>query len=150
MHKVITMVDVKIKIVLGLIAIMILAAPIASAQEVPPHVVISEVYPNAFNESGSEWIELYNPTAETVDIEGWTIDTSRYLADATIPDVMIPAHGFYLIADKDFSTEKDDPSWPDADLEELITLTDAHGWCRLNNNSGNSVRWLCTLSRHER
>ncbi|MGB3458137.1 MAG: NosD domain-containing protein [Halobacteriota archaeon] len=130
-------VDVKIKIALGLIAIMILAAPVTIAQEVPPHVVISAVYPNV-NNAHSEWIELYNPTAENVNIEGWTIDTSKDLADATLPKVTIPAHGFYLIADKGFSTEKDDPSWPDADLEEPITLTDPPGWCRLNN-SGSSV-----------
>nr|CBH37855.1 hypothetical secreted protein, periplasmic copper-binding protein (NosD) family [uncultured archaeon] len=136
------MVDVKIKIALGLIAIMILAAPIAIAQEVPPHVVISAVYPNVDN-AHSEWIELYNPTAENVDIGGWTIDSSKDLADATIPKVTIPAHGFYLIADKGFSTEKDDPSWPDADLEEPITLTNDNGWCRLNNSGSfvDTVGW---------
>jgi parallel beta-helix repeat protein len=132
------MVEVKIKIVLGLIAIMILAAPIAIAQEVPAHVVISEVYPYADDEYNSEWIELYNPTAENVNITGWTIDTATKPSEATIPDVMIPAHGFYLIADKGFSTGKDDPSWPDADLEDEIYLRNGDGWCRLNN-SGNFV-----------
>ncbi|NAT10973.1 hypothetical protein C4E22_05435 [ANME-1 cluster archaeon AG-394-G06] len=138
MHKVRTMADVKIKIALVLIAILILAAPVAIAQEVPPHVVISEVYPNV-NNAHSEWIELYNPTAENVNIAGWTIDTATHLADATIPPgVIISAHGFYLIADKGFSTDKDNPSWPDADLEEAITLRDGNGWCRLND-SGNFV-----------
>jgi parallel beta-helix repeat protein len=141
-----TMVDVKIKIALVLIAIMILAAPIAIAQEVPAHVVISEVYPDAADESGSEWIELYNPTAENVNIGGWSIDTAATRpSDVTIPTgKLIPAHGFYLIADADFSTDKDNPSWPDADLdEEAITLTNGHGWCRLNNSGSfvDTVGW---------
>jgi uncharacterized repeat protein (TIGR01451 family) len=142
MHKVRKMLKIKIKITLGLIAILILAAPVTIAQEVPPHVVISAVYPNV-NNAHSEWIELYNPTAENVNIEGWTIDTSKDLADATLPKVTIPAHGFYLIADTGFSTEKDDPSWPDADLEEPITLTDPPGWCRLNNSGSfvDTVGW---------
>jgi hypothetical protein len=138
MHKVRTMADVKIKIALVLIAILILAAPIAIAQEVPAHVVISEVYPDADDEYNSEWIELYNPTAKKVNIGGWTIDTATKPSEATIPDVMIPAHGFYLIADKGFSTGKDNSSWPDADLEAEIRLRNDDGWCRLNN-SGNFV-----------
>jgi parallel beta-helix repeat protein len=138
MQMVITMVEVKIKIALGLIAILILAAPVTIAQEVPPHVVISEVYPDADDEYNSEWIELYNPTAENVDIGGWTIDTATKPSEATIPDVMIPAHGFYLIADGGFLTGKDNSSWPNADLEAEIRLRNGDGWCRLNN-SGNFV-----------
>jgi hypothetical protein len=143
MHKVRTMVDVKIKIALGLIAIMIFAAPIAIAQEVPLHVVISAVYPDAYDEYNSEWIELYNPTADDVDIEGWTIDTATKPSEATIPDVMIPAHGFYLIADKGFSTGKDNSSWPNADLEAEIRLRNNDGWCRLNNSGSfvDTVGW---------
>nr|QNO55555.1 hypothetical protein CFDKOMGC_00001 [Methanosarcinales archaeon ANME-1 ERB7] len=144
MHKVRKKVDVKIKIALGLIAILILAAPVAIAQEVPLHVVISEVYQNAFDDDNSEWIELYNPTAKDVDIGGWTIDTATYLADGTIPaGAQIQAHGFYLIADGGFSTGKDDPSWPDADLEAEIYLRNGNGWCRLNNSGSvvDTVGW---------
>ncbi len=138
------MVDVKIKIALGLITILILAAPVTIAQEVPAHVVISEVYPDADDEYNSEWIELYNPTAKNVNIGGWTIDTATKLSEATIlAGAQIQAHGFYLIADKGFSTGKDDPSWPDADLEDEITLRNDDGWCRLNNSGSfvDTVGW---------
>ena len=36
-----------------------MALPIATAEEVPAHVVISAVYPDARAEDNSEWIELY-------------------------------------------------------------------------------------------
>jgi hypothetical protein len=41
------------------IFVAFMAIPIAIAEEVPAHVVISAVYPDAANESASEWIELY-------------------------------------------------------------------------------------------
>jgi hypothetical protein len=46
------------------------------AQEVPDHVVINEVDINPAGDDSksiSEWVELYNPTSEDVDIGGWKI-----------------------------------------------------------------------------
>ena len=52
--------NAKGKIVLwDLLLLFILVAFIAIAEEVPADVVISAVYPDAVNESASEWIELY-------------------------------------------------------------------------------------------
>ena len=45
------------------------------ALEVPHHVVISEVYVNAIDEYNSEWIELYNPTDQEINISRWKINT---------------------------------------------------------------------------
>ncbi|MGB3457791.1 MAG: NosD domain-containing protein, partial [Halobacteriota archaeon] len=95
------MVEVKIKIALGLIAILILAAPIAIAQEVPPHVVISEV-----QIATDEFVELYNPTNSAIDMTGWYCcyfssgrNWNKSYRDKTFPPgAIIPAHGFYLIA----------------------------------------------------
>ena len=126
------------------IFVAFMALPIAIAQEVPAHVVISAVYPDAVNESASEWIELYNPTEADINIGGWTIDTATYISDATITaGATIPAHGFYLIADAGFSTGKDNLSWPDADLEDEIALRNGDGWCRLNNSGSivDTVGW---------
>jgi hypothetical protein len=105
MHKVRTMVDAKIKIALGLIAILILAAPIAIAQEVPPHVVISEV-----QIATNEFVELYNPTNTAIDMTGWhwcyfpdDRNWNKSWRDKTFPGgAIIPAHGFYLIGLKGF------------------------------------------------
>ena len=131
---------------LAVLTILVVTAllPIAIAQEVPAHVVISEVYPDASDEYNSEWIELYNPTDESVNIEGWTIDTATRLSDATLPaGATIPAHGFYLIADGGFSTGKDNTTWPNADLEDEMSLRNGNGWCRLNNSGSivDTVGW---------
>ncbi|NQE54064.1 Cell surface glycoprotein, partial [ANME-1 cluster archaeon GoMg3.2] len=105
MHKVRKMLAVEIKIALGLIAILILAAPIAIAQEVPAHVVISEV-----QIATNEFVEFYNPTNSAVDMTGWHWcyfssgrNWNNSWIDKTFPEgAVIPAHGFYLIGLKGF------------------------------------------------
>lgn len=50
------------------------AAPLlfaGNATALANHVVINEVMPNPI--SGPQWVELYNPTAASVDISGWRI-----------------------------------------------------------------------------
>ncbi|MGB7000946.1 MAG: NosD domain-containing protein [Halobacteriota archaeon] len=111
MHKVRTMVDVKIKIALGLIAIMVLAAPVTIAQEVPPHVVISEV-----QIATNEFVELYNPTNSAVDMTDWHWcyfspgrNWNNSYSDKSFPEgAIIPAHGFYLIGLKGFPEPSSD------------------------------------------
>ena len=121
----------QIKIVLLVTVILFVFVSMVMAQEVPAHVVISEVYPDAVNESDSEWIELYNPTEADINIGGWTIDTATHISDATLSaGATIPGHGFYLIADAGFSTGKDNPTWPAADLEDEIALRNGDGWCQ--------------------
>ena len=105
MHKVRTMVDVKIKIALGLIAITIFAAPIAIAQEVPAHVVISEVFYDESGTDNNEFCELYNPTDSDIDIGDWKLkafDQTGSLKTTTIfpTGTIITAHKFYLIGEK--------------------------------------------------
>jgi parallel beta-helix repeat protein len=95
------MLDIKIKIALGLIAIMIFTAPIAIAQVVPAHVVISEV-----QIATNEFVELYNPTNSAINMTGWHWcyfspggNWNKSNRDKTFPEgAIIQAHGFYLIA----------------------------------------------------
>nr|CBH38970.1 hypothetical secreted protein containing periplasmic copper-binding and DUF 11 domains [uncultured archaeon] len=104
MHKVRIMVDVKIKIALGLIAILILAAPVTLAQEVPAHVVISEVFYDESSTDNNEFCELYNPTDSDIDIGGWKLKAFNQAGvlktTTTLPDSTITAHKFYLIGEK--------------------------------------------------
>jgi len=62
---------------LGLAVLMILAVmallPTAMAQEVPAHVVMSEVFYDESGDDNNEFCELYNPTDSDIDISGWKL-----------------------------------------------------------------------------
>ncbi len=105
------------------------------------HVVISQVYYDPLTtESGGEAVELYNPSGSTVDIGGWTLMTESSLTDATVPaGTLMPPHTYYLIADSGWSSEKDNPSWPDADLEEAISMTNTDAGVAIVDSSANII-----------
>ena len=95
---------------------------------------ISEVYYDAIDESGSEFVELYNPSGNDIDISGWRIATETSLQDAIIPDgAVIQSQSHYLIADLGFSESKDNAIWGDADHEEAITLASDNAGVALFN-----------------
>ncbi|MBN1417767.1 MAG: CotH kinase family protein [Planctomycetes bacterium] len=81
-----------------------------AARVLAQDVVISEFL--AINESGltdedgdrSDWIELYNAGATTVNLEGWALtDDPRNLTKWRFPAVSIPANGFLVV----FASDKD-------------------------------------------
>jgi hypothetical protein len=76
-----------------------------------PHIVINEVYYDVntreacgpFEEDPkNEWVEIYNPTDEEIDISGWTIEDNTS-QDIIPPSPPIPAGGFAIIS-QDSST----------------------------------------------
>ncbi len=75
-------------------------------RETADHVVINEIYydaPTGYDEPQCEWIELYNPTPNAVDISGWMLsdDPARDTSNEgvwTFPSgTVIPAGGYLLI-----------------------------------------------------
>ena len=83
---------------------LILAPTTALAAPAGHNVVINEVYGGGGN-SGSvyshDFIELYNPTGEDIDLAGWALD-QRSAADNrgtlhTITEGVIPAGGHFLV-----------------------------------------------------
>jgi len=100
-------------------------------------IIISQVLYDPLNsESGGEAVELFNPGSSSVDISGWVIATETSSTDATIPDgARISANGYYLVADSGWSIERDDLNWPQADHEEIITLTNTDAGVALSNGS---------------
>lgn len=91
------------------------------------HPQISEVYADAYSENNSEFVELFNPTDFDIDISGWDLWDGNGV-EAEIPSGVIPAHGFFLVADGGWSTGRDDPGWPMADVEDEMALTNTnHG-----------------------
>jgi hypothetical protein len=60
----------------GVIAVFVLTLGVVHAQNIADHVVINELDinpPGNDAKSISEWVELYNPTGDDVDIGGWKI-----------------------------------------------------------------------------
>ncbi|WP_257454825.1 amidohydrolase family protein [Archangium lipolyticum] len=85
---------------------------------VTPKIVISEISargptdPNSTTFNTNEYVELYNPTDTAVDLSGWKVqykpatNTTGYSSTAVIQDgKSIPAHGYFLVANKDYVGE---------------------------------------------
>ncbi|MFA6305695.1 MAG: lamin tail domain-containing protein [Candidatus Gracilibacteria bacterium] len=68
-------------------------------------VVINEVaWAGTSDDSNDEWIELYNPTSQEVDLSGWVIEddtTTKY----SIVSGKIAPHGYFLIEDSEDSVK---------------------------------------------
>ncbi|RME23865.1 MAG: lamin tail domain-containing protein [Deltaproteobacteria bacterium] len=63
-------------------------------------VVINEFLADpAGSDSGAEWVELYNPGTDDVDLSGWKLEygASSYSGHATIPDGTIIPAGSWLV-----------------------------------------------------
>jgi parallel beta-helix repeat protein len=84
------------------------------------HVVISEAYANAVDETSpniGEYVELYNPTANAIILDNWIIedmDSHSFTIMGTIP-----SNGFFLIAIDNYlgSTDPTESSWPVPDFD---------------------------------
>jgi len=109
-------------ILLSLVIIVGISTP-AYAQTITDHIVINEVDinpPGDDSKSISEWVELYNPTDDDVDLSGWSIASTTVLKKTlTIPDGTIISSGDFLI----FVNEK---VWF-TDTAELIELRNSDG-----------------------
>lgn len=123
------------KIAIGLMLVIIMANCVLAQVE------ISEVlYDPVATETGGEAVELHNTGSTDVDISGYKLGTELSMKDATLPnDSVIRANSYFLIADAGFSTLKDNPSWPNADYEEAITLTNTNAGVALIDTNGTII-----------
>ncbi|MBE0517202.1 MAG: lamin tail domain-containing protein [Methanophagales archaeon] len=100
--------------IIFMLLLALASVPVVNA-EIANHVVISEVYVDAINETGnnrSEFVELYNPTSTGIQLDDWNLtDLEGTIALSST----IPAYGFYLIGMKGYNDYKDNATWPDAD-----------------------------------
>ncbi len=114
-------------------------------ENIADHLVISEIYYNAGNEDGSEFFELYNPTSNEVNLEGWSFsvdeDQSIGFKEATKEEgaPTISAHGFLLIASEGWSQGKDDTDWPEADVLASLSLNNGGETIKIIDGSGVTV-----------
>lgn len=76
---------------------------VVTLAQITNHVVISEVYGGGGNTGAfykNDFIELYNPTASSIDLAGWSVQYASATGttwSATNLSGSIPAYGFYLI-----------------------------------------------------
>ncbi len=77
------------------------AVTVTEAQSVNPALVITEIMPNpaAVDDDAGEWFELYNPSSEDVDIDGWIIkdnDLDSHQISNGGP-LLVPAFGYLVL-----------------------------------------------------
>jgi len=76
-----------------------------------PKILISEVYIGSEGNSKDEFVELYNPSNEDIDLSGWYIQRktenaksfSSYATSKLFSNKKIPKKGYFLIVRKDSS-----------------------------------------------
>jgi hypothetical protein len=104
-------------------------------------MMISQVlYNPSGNEAGSEAVELYNPSSSAINISFWAISTESSTTDATIPQgSILCSKCYYLVADSGWSISKDNSSWPNADYEEAMILSNTDAGVALKNSTGDII-----------
>jgi len=96
------------------------------------------VYPNPIHDEGSgEYINLY--TQKTIALEEYHLETPS--GNISLPHETLYEGQYLLIAEEDF--EKDNESWPDADIVSPITLRNTEGYIKLwhNQEIENMMQW---------
>jgi hypothetical protein len=109
---------------LGVVATLIFCGVIASSYaQVADHIVINELDTNPQGDDAKgiiEWVEIYNPTGETVNIGGWqVVPTSSPRKAMTIAEGTVIRPGQFLV----YSHM---PLWL-ADISEKVQLKDKTG-----------------------
>jgi len=113
------------------------AAHFQAVASASSHVVINEFELNPPGndnyQSVEEWVELYNPTPEAMELGGWTISTTHgETVTISIPDgTVIDGNGYYVISRG--------TQWLDNDDESVI----------LHNAEGNEIDRTPTRSDNE-
>ncbi len=111
------------------------------------YVVINEVAWGGTGPSpldADEWIELYNPTANAVNLSGWTLVSGDGSPNIALVGT-IPAHGYFLLERTDDTTVDDIPAdqiYTGAlgNAGETLTLRDAGG-SAVDTANGDGGEW---------
>ncbi|MDD5778858.1 MAG: lamin tail domain-containing protein, partial [Candidatus Thermoplasmatota archaeon] len=87
-----------------LMALVFFLVASPNAQNIPNHVVISEVFYNCTDDN--QFIELYNPTSEDISLDGWNLshynESGTFLWSVELDSGhIIAAYSYYLIGQQD-------------------------------------------------
>lgn len=89
-------------------------------------VVINEYELNpAGEDEGREWVELYNPTSQAVDLAGWTIETTHGIQEVgSVGSAVIMPHERFIYLFAGQALDNQGGGFP---FEECIVLRDSSG-----------------------
>ena len=113
-----------ISILLSVLVLGVFLIPAYAQSSIADHVVINEVDinpPGDDSASPREWVELYNPTQNDIDIGGWKIASTTVLKQT----LTIPAGT--IIESGDFITYSYKSVWF-TDTNEVVELRDNNGF----------------------
>ncbi len=126
--------------VLGLAALP--AKTFASVSTTGSHeVVINEIaWAGSTASSNDEWIELYNTTASSIDITDWRIEGAATSgSDLTISDGIIPAHGYFLIANYAANSESSTLNVTPDMVDSSLSLSNSGAQYTLYDDTDNII-----------
>lgn len=101
-------------------------------------VIINEVaWMGTVNSVNDEWIELYNPTPNAIDLTGWTLKADDDQPKISLTD-SIAANGYFLLE------RTDDSSVPGINADQIYTgaLTNDGEYLKLFNSQNNLIDQL--------
>ena len=77
------------------------------------HIVINEIEQNPYGiDEGNEWVELYNPTTNDVNLDGWKLSTMHGKTVTVTLGGTIPANGYFVYTHAE--------QWLDNKIESVI------------------------------
>ncbi|MFO8020482.1 MAG: lamin tail domain-containing protein, partial [Promethearchaeia archaeon] len=91
------------------------------------NICISEVVSNGGQGGNAEWIELYNPIGDELNLSGWEVDDGNN--NISLSPVNISAYGVITVGDDD----------ADTDFNITMSLKDDKDWVLLRNSTRDIV-----------
>lgn len=105
------------------------------------HVVINEIAIDSIAGTGGsedDWIELYNPTAQAVILDGWSIQKTPASSTSVTKQALhgtIAAGGYYLIVRNGAATDASLLAMADATTTASFSLADGNAVYLVNDNT---------------
>lgn len=123
--------------------------PTAAVTAVTPQVVVNEIMadPAAVSDDNGEWIEVHNPGAAAVELDGWTLLSNNDAPHVIAAPVTVPAGGYAVLA-RNGRRNRNGGVSADYEYGTGITLANAADWIALRGPGGvtvDSVAWASAM-----
>lgn len=122
-----------------LISLLLVIWPLSATAASVPHIVISELQTGSSTDASKEFVELYNPTATSLSVAGWTMEyasaTGTTWSKKSTLTGSIASYGFYLISTAGYLTS-------DVTMSSGLAATGGH--VRIKDGTGvviDTVGW---------